>query len=345
MERAIFFVLVGLLAYLTYLVMSPFLAPLAWAVAIVLFTYPLHLRVQKRFAGPSRAALVTTFIIAGVVVTPFLLISAGAAYQAIGIAQGLQEQVKQGRRPVLEWAQGKPLDFVVKYLPAKVEKAEVEDYVQGKVQAVAVFVVAQAPRMLGVLTTVLMNLFVVLFATFALFRDGPAVLGLLKRVLPLSAKQQEEFFALVVNTIHASLFSSLVVAVVQGALGGLLFAFLGIGRPVLWGVIMAFVSLIPMVGAGLVWVPAAVLLAVNGHWVKAIILVAGGVLVIGTADNVLRPILMKGRSEMGELLVLLSVIGGLAVFGVVGIFLGPLVVAVAVASLKTYAATRAPSEA
>jgi predicted PurR-regulated permease PerM len=107
---------------------------------------------------------------------------------------------------------------------------------------------------------------------------------------------------------------------------------------------MAFLSLIPMLGSGLVWVPAAIYLAVDGQWVKAGIMVAAGVLVIGTADNILRPILMKGRAEMSELLVLISVIGGLAVFGMVGIVFGPLVVALALASLQMYAATRAPAE-
>jgi predicted PurR-regulated permease PerM len=166
----------------------------------------------------------------------------------------------------------------------------------------------------------------------------------LKRVLPLEERQQERFFSTVASTIHASLFSTFVIAGVQGALGGLLFALLGIGRPMLWGVIMAFLSLIPMLGSAIVWVPAALILAVNGHWVKGIIMVAAGVLVIGTADNILRPILMKGRSEMSELLVLVSVIGGLAVFGMLGIVLGPLVVAIALVSLEMYADIRAPSE-
>ncbi len=344
MERTVLLVLVGVLVYLTYLVASPFLAPLCWAVALVIFAYPLHRRVQKRVSGETRAALATTLILVIILVGPVLTIAAGATYQAIGLAHWFQDQVKQGRKPILEWARGKPLELLHQYLPKDVEKAQVEEYLTGKAHAWVAYVVTQAPRMLGIFTTVLMNLFVIFLATFSLLRDGPAVLDLVRRVLPLDKSQQDRFFSLVANTIHASLFSSLAIAAVQGALGGLLFAMLGIGRPMMWGVIMAFLSLIPMLGSALVWVPAAIILAVNGHVAKAVILVAAGVLVIGTADNILRPILMKGRSEMSELLVFVSVIGGLAVFGMVGIVLGPLVAALALASLQMYAATRASSE-
>lgn len=344
MERATLAILVGVLAYLTYLVMAPFLPVLCWAVIIVVFAHPLHRRVQRRYPGQSQAALATTVLLAAMVVGPVLAIAAGATYQAIGWARWFQEQFAQGHHPVLDWMEGKPLDFVVQHLPAKVEKAQVDEYLRSKFQVVVASVAAQAPRMVGIAATIGMNLFVMFLAIFALFRDGPEALKLLKRVLPLEERQQERFFSTVASTIHASLFSTFVIAGVQGALGGLLFALLGIGRPMLWGVIMAFLSLIPMLGSAIVWVPAALILAVNGHWVKGIIMVAAGVLVIGTADNILRPILMKGRSEMSELLVLVSVIGGLAVFGMLGIVLGPLVVAIALVSLEMYADIRAPSE-
>jgi predicted PurR-regulated permease PerM len=234
--------------------------------------------------------------------------------------------------------------LAAKYLPGEHDPAQIEEQLRGRLQAIASSVAAQAPRIMGLVATMLIDLFVIFLGTFYLFRDGPEALDLLKRVLPLDKSQQEKFYDLVVNTVHASLFSSFVIAAVQGALGGLLFALLGIPHPILWGVIMAFLSLIPMLGSGLVWVPAAIYLAVDGQWVKAGIMVAAGVLVIGTADNILRPILMKGRADMGELLVLISVIGGLAVFGMVGIVLGPLVVAIALASLHMYAAMHARAE-
>jgi predicted PurR-regulated permease PerM len=344
MERTILLVLVGGLAYLTYLVVSPFLVPVIWALAIVIFTYPLHRRIQKRVSSRSRAALATTLLLGAIVVAPALMITAGATRQAFRLAHRFEEQWSQGHRPILEWVEGKPMELVAKHLPANVTQAEFLEHLQVKFQAFVRSLAAQAPRLMSFAATLLIDLFVAFLATFYLFRDGPAALDLLKRVLPLDKNQQEKFFSLVANTIHASLFSTFVIAAVQGALGGILFALLGIRHPILWGVIMAFLSLIPMLGSALIWVPAAILLAVNGQWVKAVILVAAGVLVIGTADNILRPLLMSGRSEMSELLVLISVIGGLAVFGMVGIVLGPLVVALATASLQTYAGARGGAE-
>ncbi len=342
MERAARLALAAGLAYLTYLVVAPFLKPLCWAAIIGIFAYPLHRRVQKRVSGQTRAALATTLLLAAILFTPVLAIAAGAAYQSIGYAKWFQHQLSQGHYPILEWIEGKPLDLVVQNLP--VDRAQAVEYLQGKFHTVTSFVASQAPKMIGIISNLLMNLFVIFLAIFALFRDGPEAFAFVKRILPLDEKQQERVFSTVATTIQASLFSTFVIAGVQGALGGLLFAVVGLGRPLMWGVIMAFASLIPMVGCALLWVPAAIILAVNGHWIKALIVVGAGVFVIGTADNILRPILMKGRSEMGELLVLISVIGGLAVFGMLGIVLGPLVVALAMVSLDLYAAARAPAE-
>lgn len=342
MERAARLTLAASLAYLTYLVVAPFLPPLCWAVIIAIFAYPLHRRVQKRVSGQTRAALATTLLLAAILFTPVLAIAGGAAYESIGYARWFQQRLSQGHHPVLDWMEGKPLDLVAQHLP--VDKAQVDEYLRSKFQAVIAFVASQAPRLLGIISTILMDLFIIFLAIFVLFRDGPEAFQFVKRILPLDEKQQERVFSTVASTIQASLFSTFVIAGAQGALGGLLFALLGLGRPLMWGVIMAFASLIPMVGCALIWAPAAVILAVNGHWIKAVIVVAVGVFVIGTADNILRPILMKGRSEMGELLVLISVIGGLAVFGMLGIVLGPLVVALALVSLDLYASARAPAE-
>ncbi len=338
MERVILFFLIGLLAYLVYLVLAPFLVPLAWAAILVVFAFPLHRRVQRRIAGPSRAALATTLLVALILVAPVLLLTAVGTRQAIGVAQWFQEEWKQGRQPVLEWVRGKPLDLAAGWLPARTQPEQIEAYLQGKLQEWAGAVLGQTVRMAGVVGSALMNLFVMFFATFYLFRDGPRALHLLRQALPLAEDHRERLLAITHNTIQASLFSTFVVAAVQGALGGLMFAILGIGRPVLWGLIMAFFSLIPVLGAAIVWVPAAVIFLINGQWVKAVVLLAVGSVVIGSADNVLRPFLISGRAEMNGLLVFISALGGVVVFGFLGIVLGPMLVALGSAVLETYAA-------
>jgi predicted PurR-regulated permease PerM len=136
--------------------------------------------------------------------------------------------------------------------------------------------------------------------------------------------------------ISASVNGVIVIALIQGTLGGLMFAVLGVPSPLLWGVIMTVLSMIPMVGSGVVWLPTAVVFLVTGHWAKAAILAAWGVLAIGTVDNFLRPRLVGGRTQMHPLLIFFAVLGGLQVFGIVGLLLGPVVVAITMALLAVF---------
>jgi predicted PurR-regulated permease PerM len=155
-------------------------------------------------------------------------------------------------------------------------------------------------------------------------------------MLPLERSQSEEIFTRTRDVIDASLYGVLVIAMIQGALGGLAFWVLGLPSAIVWAVVMIFLSMIPMAGAFIVWVPAAIYLAATGHWVKALILVAWGVLVIGTIDNFLRPKLVGEKTRLHELFIFFSVLGGLKVFGVLGIVLGPVVLAITLALLDVF---------
>jgi predicted PurR-regulated permease PerM len=168
---------------------------------------------------------------------------------------------------------------------------------------------------------------------YYLFRDGERLRVAAYDFVPLSDDKAREIFDRTGEVISASVYGVLVIAVIQGVLGGLAFWVLGLPSPLLWGVVMIFLSMIPMLGAFIVWVPAAIYLALTGHWVYAIILTVWGALVIGSIDNFLRPKLVGERTRLHELLVFFSVLGGLQVFGVLGIVLGPVIVAITIALL------------
>ncbi len=168
---------------------------------------------------------------------------------------------------------------------------------------------------------------------YYLFRDGERMRTAAYDMVPLSGAQAREIFDRTGEVISASVYGVLVIAVIQGVLGGLAFWVLGIPSPLLWGVVMIFLSMIPMLGSFIVWVPAAIFLAITGHWVSAVILTVWGALVIGSVDNFLRPKLVGERTRLHELLVFFSVLGGLQVFGVLGIVLGPVIVAITIALL------------
>jgi len=175
------------------------------------------------------------------------------------------------------------------------------------------------------------QIFFIIFTMYYLFRDGAQIVRVLPAVLPLETAQSEEIFTRTKEVIGASVYGVLVIAAIQGALGGLAFFLLGLPSPLVWGVVMAFFSLIPMAGSFVVWVPAAIYLAATQQWWKAGFLVFWGAIVIGMVDNFLRPKLVGEKTRLHELFVFFSVLGGLQVFGVLGLVLGPVVLAITLA--------------
>ena len=150
-------------------------------------------------------------------------------------------------------------------------------------------------------------------------------------MLPLANGQARRLFTLIRDTLHAIVFGTLAMAAIQGALTGLAFWFLGLASPAVWGLLAAVLAVLPVVGTTLVWLPAAAMLVVSGHWVKGLILIAWGLAVVHPVDNILRPYLIGGRVKLSTLYVFFAVVGGLKAFGALGLFIGPLILAITVA--------------
>ncbi|MGH9904460.1 MAG: AI-2E family transporter, partial [Pyrinomonadaceae bacterium] len=176
------------------------------------------------------------------------------------------------------------------------------------------------------------------FTMYYLFRDGDNIFEAVRDALPLEKEQATAIMARTRDVIGASVYGVFAIAIIQGTLGGLAFWVLGLPSAIVWGVAMVFLSMIPMLGAFLVWVPAAIYLAVTGHTLKAILLVLWGTLVIGMIDNFLRPKLVGSRTKLHELLIFFAVLGGLQVFGVLGIVLGPVMLAITMALIDVFRA-------
>ena len=200
---------------------------------------------------------------------------------------------------------------------------------------VAGFVVARAGAIFSNVAEFLLDLTLALFATFFVLRDGDDIMRAIRRLLPMEPPQREELISRTRDLIWAGVLSSAAVAGLQGVLGGIAFAIVGIEGPVFWGVLMAFFCLLPF-GAWVIWLPAAVILAFDGHMTRALILSGLGIGAVSTADNILRPALLSGRVHINGLVIFVSLLGGLAVFGLLGIVLGPVLVATALSLLNTY---------
>jgi predicted PurR-regulated permease PerM len=182
----------------------------------------------------------------------------------------------------------------------------------------------------------MVQVFFVLFTLYYLLRDSEVIMPAIRRSLPLTEGQADVIFERTGEVISASVNGVLVISAIQGLLGMIAFYALELPSALLWGVIMFLLSTIPMAGSAIVWAPAAIYLFATGHWIKAALLVAWGALVIGMIDNVLRPRLVGKRAKLHELIIFFSVLGGLQVFGVLGLFVGPVVAAIALALVEVF---------
>jgi predicted PurR-regulated permease PerM len=325
----------AVLLYLVYLVVRPFLIPLGWAAVLAIVFYPLHARLEER-TGAGRAAAVTTLAATIVLIVPTLFIMTAFVREALDAASGVQQAFAEGRFA--------PFERAWRELEARLPLATDVDLarvVTEGVQRIAAFAVAQSGSLLRGAATSVFDLVVALFATFFLLRDSPAIMRAIRRLLPMDAAEREALIVRTRELVSVGVVSAVIVAAVQGLLGGLVFAAVGIDAAVFWGVIMAFFCLLPF-GAWVIWLPAAVLLAAAGEIARAVILAALGLAIVSAADNVLRPMLLSGGVHMNGLVIFLSLLGGLSVFGLLGLVLGPIVVVTALGLLTTYVETGRP---
>lgn len=325
-----FYAVLALLAYLVFRVFQPFLVPLGWAGVLVVVLYPWHARLEQRW-GPNRAAAFSTLAVTLILIVPTILLMTAFVNEGIDAARRIQSTLTQGEIPWVQRAWG----WVQQRIPGG-NSLDPATLAREAAERVAAFLASRIGAVLRNVAVFVFDLFVMLFATFYLFRDAGKIVRGMRRLLPFEEGHREQMIGQARDLIYASVTSSLIVATVQGFLGGVMFAALGLGAPVFWGVVMAFFSLLPLVGAWIVWVPAAVWLMVTGEMARGIILVAVGAGVIGTVDNFLRPMLIGGRTQLSGLVIFISVLGGISVFGMLGVVLGPIVVATAASVLEVY---------
>lgn len=320
----------AILAYLVWLLVEPLAAPIAWAFAFAVVAQPLHGWLLRRLRFKSLAAGAAMLIVALVVVGPGLLAGRQVAEEAVVAAGRVKASVKDGRwRETLQRNArvAGAIEWLDETVDLRAQLGKLSERVPGAVQTVMSESLQFA-----------FGVGVALFLLFFFLRDKEAMLGALRGVLPLTAREADSMFRLVDDTIYAIVYGTLAVCLVQGALGAIAFWWLGLHSPLLWGSAMAALSVVPVVGTAIVWGPAAVYLLVEGSPEKAAMLAAWGFLVIGLVDNLLKPAIVKGRLRVHIVPIFVSILGGLIAFGAAGVIIGPVVLAVAVATLEIWRA-------
>jgi predicted PurR-regulated permease PerM len=321
------------------LMLRPFLPAIVTSAVVAVLALPAYRAVRRRVRHGNLAALATTIVVFFLGLIP-----------AVGMSLLLLEEVRGG----IAWlgtdttgllAPGGPVVGWIERLSVRLGLApgDVAAVLSGQAEALVSMLASRTVNLFTGLGGWLLQAGVALFTLFYLLRDGDVLLDWLKWVLPLDAASSDRLFRRAGEITHATVFGSLVVALVQAALGGLAFWALGLPAPVVWASLMGVLSILPAVGAWFVWLPAAIVLLASGEVVRGVLLLAVGALLISTVDNVLRTLLVSDRAHLHPLVAFFSVLGGLLVFGAAGVFMGPVLFVVALTLVEIARLTLEPA--
>ncbi|HKZ80251.1 MAG TPA: AI-2E family transporter [Pyrinomonadaceae bacterium] len=319
--------------YLCWLMLKPFVAVLGWAAVLVIVFYPVHKRLVQWSGRPAASALLSCVLVVVMILVPTILTTLAVLREMGGAMQNLQATIATLTSPDSPLS-GTLVRWLGRYV--NIEQIASEEYLVQQLKGMGGSVAGQTLGLLGGLIGTIVQMFFVVFTMYYLFRDGERIFEAVRELLPLKRQDAEAIMARTRDVIGASVYGVFVIAIIQGTLGGLAFWVLGLRSALVWGVAMTLLSMIPMVGAFLVWIPAAIFLAMSGHWLKAVLLVVWGTLVIGTVDNFLRPKLVGSRTKLHELFVFFAVLGGLKVFGVLGLVMGPVILAITISLIEVF---------
>ncbi|MGY3603028.1 AI-2E family transporter [Bradyrhizobium sp. Leo121] len=326
-------------------ILQPFYGAVLWAIVVAVIFAPANRRILRSVGGrETLAASITVLLIIAMVLLPLAIIATSLAREAAGLYAKIQSgeynfsaYVQRVFDALPAWATGWLDRFNLGDLSA-LREALTSGLMKGGQ------VLAPQALSIGMNTfDFVISLGIMLYLLFFLLRDGKAVADRIREAVPLEADRKSALFTRFADVVRATVKGGVLVAMAQGALGGLAFWFLGVHAPILWAVLMAFLSLLPAIGAGLVWIPVAIYFLATGAIWQGLGLIAYGVLVIGLVDNLLRPFLVGKGTKLPDYVVLISTLGGIEVFGLNGFVIGPLIAAIFMVSWEIFATSRRTS--
>jgi predicted PurR-regulated permease PerM len=331
LEQRSFLLTLALVTALFLYLLKPFFGAIFWACVIGLLFHPLFLRLSALWGNrPNLAALATLAV--GVVIGVIPVLFVIGSFLSEGAA--LYQRVQSGELDPGTYIEGLRHSFpaVQRFFERfGIDFGNIKTQISATAVAISRFLAQNAVQLGQGTLQWFINLGLMLYVAFFMLRDGPRLVALLVRALPLGDEREHLLLAKFAEVTRATVKGNLVVALVQGTLGGFIFWLLGIPGALLWAVVMTILSLIPVAGAGLIWGPVAIYLFATGEWGQALALTLFGIGVIGLVDNVLRPILVGRDTKLPDYVVLLSTLGGFVLFGINGFVIGPLLAALFVA--------------
>ncbi|MBN1154575.1 AI-2E family transporter [candidate division KSB1 bacterium] len=342
LKNNFFYLLLFVSTALVLWLLNDFLMPVFWAATFGILFYPIFKLIRRWLKNKSSlSSLVTILLIILIVILPSFFIGLAVSKQVTTLYnQYLADGVSlQKTYTYIESNLPGVISFLEKY---GIDIDNVKKSLSSAILSSTRYLASKAFGLGGNVASFFLQLSVMIYLLFFFLRDGDKILSIIIQALPLGDKREKLLFSKFAEVTRATMKGTFVVGIIQGSLGGLAFWILGVEAAVLWGVIMIILSILPVVGSGLIWFPAAVILIISGSWIKGAILLIIGLFVIGLVDNFLRPTLVGRDTKMPDYLILLSTLGGLTLFGISGFIIGPVITALCLTVwqifMKDYAA-------
>ncbi len=330
--------LLATMLYLVWRIVEPLWQPLLWAVLLGALLAPVNQRLTQRLGGRIRLASTITLLVSVLLVLlPLAFVTGAVGLQAAHLLQKLEKYVpKAGTGAPLDLSTLPWISDALQWVEenSRVSLAQLQEWIVAGSKRLLEMLMSSGGSMVMGAVGITVSLILMLFVLFFVLRDGPGVAKSVVDMLPVERRRRDRLLQHLGDMTRAVFLGIGLTALIQGVLVGIGFWIAGLPSPLVFGVVGVIAAMIPMVGAALVWVPGAMYLAIEGDWGHAIFLAVWGAAVISMVDNFLRPMLISGRAEVPTLAVFVGVMGGLAAFGFVGLFIGPIVLGVLVALFR-----------
>ncbi len=314
--------------FLCFFMLLPFLPAITGAVVLAIVTQRPHQWITARLKYKTLAASTSVSLVSLGIIGPTFFLAQSLGYRILSAARAVQSGAVE--RAIQNFLDQSPrFSTMLRYSMDNISISQAFDKSAG-------FIAARLGTVLGGSVNAVTQILVMLFLLFFLYRDGNLGIALLRSIVPLSNKETDRLLSRLVNTVRATVLGHILVALIQGLAAGITFASLGVSGASLLGVATVIFAMLPSFGAFIVWVPIAIYLAIMHHWVQAGLLMAVGTLVISTLDNILYPVLVGTQLRLHAAPVFLSILGGILLFGITGLVLGPIVLAIAQSLLSLW---------
>ncbi len=339
--RYFFIILFVAVFYLAFLVIKPFITPLLISMVFAFIFSPVYRWLNNKVKSPSWSAFFVSFLLVIIVSVPAVFL----VNAAIGDAQVFYSVTRQKfvSGELFPAECGDNVNGIVckasDSFRAVMSNAMFQFYLNEALKNVTRFIISSAQNLFLSIPRIVLSLFIIIVTTFFMTRDGESIVKRIKNLIPLKKKHRDKIVNKFKDVTSAIIFGYILAAIVQGVLGGIVFMIAGISSPILWGALMMITALIPFIGSALIWVPAFLYTLALGNIGQAVFILIAG-LIISNIDNIIRPFIIGNKAQIHPVLVILGVLGGLYLFGMMGFFIGPLILALFLTFLQIYEAEK-----